>query len=68
MGSALRISCAHYICGAGLASSHSPTHIPSMDDVRTQWNRIHRNLRQITWMMAATIVLEVIVLVKVFSQ
>jgi hypothetical protein len=38
-----------------------------MDDARTQWSRIRRSLRQITWMMAATIVLEIVLLVKTFS-
>ncbi|MFT4026594.1 MAG: hypothetical protein QM676_07315 [Novosphingobium sp.] len=64
----LSVQRAQHATGVQLASSRSPTHIQAMEDVSARLKRIHRNLRQITWMMAAIIVLEAIVLVKVFSQ
>jgi len=39
-----------------------------MDKAQAQFSRIRRKLRQITWMLAMTLVLEFILLVKTFSQ
>lgn len=37
-----------------------------MNNARTRLIRLHREVRQITWMVAATIVLELVLVVKGF--